>query len=155
MTVDIPSPCPVCGAYSLAPAERTTTLLAVCDVLVLKALETLGKYIVRLERNRYYLLGDRPLHLAHTIWPPQRHVTADGEIEPDEIVTKATRGAWDVVPAVMSLHGCCDITTASVVCTLDEYVHDLAVSGTRHSIEHLAYRFDTRLGLPTQEAAWM
>jgi hypothetical protein len=33
-------------------------------------------------------------------------------------------------------------------------VHDLAVSGTRHSIEHLAYRFDTRLGLPTREAAW-
>lgn len=152
--MDLPSPCPVCGAYSLAPGERTTTLLAVCDVLTLKALEALGKYIVRAERNRYNLLGGRPLHLAHTFWPPQRHLTADGEVEPDEIVTKATRGAWDVVPAVVSLHGCCDITADAVVCTLDEYVHDLAVTGTPHHIDHLAYRFDTRLGLPVREAVW-
>jgi hypothetical protein len=142
--VDIPSPCPVCGAYSLAPGERTTILLAVCDVLTLKALEALGKYIVRAgARNRYELLRPRPLTLAHTIWPAG-----------DAMVDKALRGAWDVVPAVMSLYGCCDLTTEHVVCTLDEYVHDLAVTGERHKIDHLAYRFDTRLGLPTREAVW-
>lgn len=145
--MEIPSPCPVCGAMSLAPMERTTTLLAVCDVLTLKALETLGKYIVRAEghHRRYAILTSRglPYTIAHTLWAA-----------PDPLVAKALRGAWDVVPAVVSLHGCCDVAADAVVCTLDEYVHDLAVSGTPHALDHLAYRFDTRLGLPTREAVW-
>jgi hypothetical protein len=143
--MDLPSPCPVCGAMSLAPAERTTTLLAVCDVLTLKALEALGKYIVRVEGARYRVLTSHgwPYTMAHTIWQA-----------PDRMVDKALRGAWDVVPPVVSLHGCCDITAESVVCTLDEYVHDLAITGTPHRIDELAYRFDTRLGLPVREAVW-
>ncbi len=145
MSVDIPSPCPVCGAMSLAPMERTTTLLAVCDVLTLKALEALGKYIVRVEGARYRILKaqELPYTVAHTLW------TA-----PDRMVDKALRGAWDVVPAVVSLHGCCDIAAGAVVCALDEYVHDLAVTGTPHHLDQLAYRFDTRLGLPTLESVW-
>lgn len=143
--MEIPSPCPVCGAMSLAPQERTTTLLAVCDVLTLKALEALGKYISRVNGERYLILRERgvPYTLAHTLWRA-----------PDRMVDKALRGAWDVVPAVVSLHGCCDITADAVLCTLDEYVHDLAVTGTPHRLPELAYRFDTRLGLPTREAVW-
>jgi hypothetical protein len=130
---------------SLAPAERTTTLLAVCDVLTLKALEALGRYICRGGRDRIVVLhrGRYPFTVAHTIWTPT-----------DVMVDKALRGAWDVVPPVVSLHGCCDIKAEAVVCTLDEYVHDLAITGTPHAIEHLAYRFDTRLGLPIREAVW-
>jgi len=145
VSVDLPSPCPVCGAMSLAPMERTTTLLAVCDVLTLKALEALGKYIVRGGRDRIIVLqrGRLPLILAHTIWAPT-----------DGMVDKALRGAWDVVPPIVTLHGCCDVTAEGVVCTLDEYVHDLAVSATPHALEQLAYRFETRLGLPTREAVW-
>jgi hypothetical protein len=42
----LPSECPVCGAYSLAPESSVSTVLAVCDVLVIKALEKMGNYIL-------------------------------------------------------------------------------------------------------------
>lgn len=140
---DLPTPCPCCGAYSLAPDARVTTLLAVCDVLVVKALETLGKYIVRAERARFNVLGDRPFCEAHTIWAA-----------PDTLVDKALRGTWDVVPLLVQSHGVESCTGDDVVCMLGEYVHDLAVSGHPHTLDDLAYRFDTRLGLPIREAAW-
>jgi hypothetical protein len=132
-----PSPCPVCGAYSLTHDEQASALLAVCDVLVIKALETMGKWIVRTERSRYRVMGSRPFYLAHTIWQPA-----------DDVVTKALKGAWDVVPAMLDTHGCCDITSLQVTHMLDDYVHDLVITGTEHSIYLLAYRFDDRLGLP-------
>lgn len=140
MTAGLPSPCPVCGAYSLAPDTDRSALLAVCDVLTTKALENMGKFIVRISRERFRLLGTRPWHVAHTMWPVA-----------DEIVDKALRGAWDVVPAMLDAHGCCGITSRQVTQMLDEYVHDLAVSGTAHSVEELRYRFETRLGLPVYD----
>lgn len=136
----LPSVCPVCGAYSLAPEGEMSALLAVCDVLVLKALEKMGNYIVRAERSRYRALGTRPAFLAHTLWPV-----------PDETVDKALKGAWDVVPALLDVHGCCDITSVQVTSMLDQYVHDLAVTGTPHSLQGeggLMYRFKSQLGLP-------
>ena len=133
----IPSVCPVCGAYSLAPEGQASTLLAVCDVLVMKALETMGKYILRTERSRYNALGGRPFHVAHTVWPPT-----------DAIVDKALRGAWDVVPPLLATHGCCDVTAVQVTRMLDDYVHDLVITGTPHANDDLRYRFVTRLGLP-------
>jgi hypothetical protein len=131
------APCPVCGAYSLTRPGYASTLLAVCDVLVFKVLETMGKYIVRAERSRYHALGARPYYLAHTIWQPD-----------DPTVTKATKGAWDVVPALLSTHGCCDLTPVQVSVMLDRYVHDLVITGTAHSAAELAYRFESYLGLP-------
>lgn len=133
----IPSVCPVCGAISLAPETSRSTLLAVCDVLVLKALEKMGNYIVRAERSRHRVFGTRPAYLAHTLWAPT-----------DEIVTKALKGAWDVVPALLDIHGCCGVTSRQVTVMLDEYVHDLAITGTEHTSDDLMYRFETRLGLP-------
>jgi hypothetical protein len=144
--MELPSPCPVCGAYSLAPQERHTTLLAVCDVLTLKALEVLGKFIVRDNGARYAILREAglPFAEAHTLWPA-----------PDNLVDRALRGRWDViVPIVTTLHGCEGLDPEEVVCACDEYVHDLAITGTPHHIEELAYRFTSRLGLPTLEAAW-
>lgn len=115
------------------------SLLAVCDVLVVKALETMGKRIVRAERSRFRAIGTRPWHEAHTIWPP-----AEGE------VTKALKGAWDVVPAMLDSHGCCGVTSRQVQEMLDGYVHDLAITGQRHTLGELNYRFVTRLSLPVQ-----
>ena len=135
--MDLPSPCPVCGAYSLTQDNQASALLAVCDVLVVKALETMGKWIVRAERSRYRGLGTRPWYVAHTLWQPT-----------DEVVTKALRGAWDVVPAMLDNHGCCDVTSRQVAEMLDSYVHDLVITGTRHGIGELAYRFTVGLGLP-------
>lgn len=128
--------CPCCGARSLLPGDRTLALLAVCDVLVVKALETMGKWIVRQERSRHRALGSQPMHTAHTIWQPD-----------DTIVSKALRSAWDVVPPLLDSHGCCDLTSRQLTSMLDEYVHDLVITGTRHSLDELEYRFDSRLGL--------
>lgn len=133
----LPSACPVCGAYSLAPDAQASALLAVCDVLTVKALETMGKWIVRQSRERYRTLGTRPYHLAHTLWQPD-----------EATVSKALRSAWDVVPAMLDTHGCCDITSIQVTRMLDSYVHDLAVTGTAHTLAELHYRFVSRLGLP-------
>lgn len=114
-----------------------STLLAVCDVLVIKALEQLGKYLVRTERSRFREKGTRPWHICHTLWAPD-----------DKLVTKVLKGAWDVVPPLVDAHGCCGITSVQVVEMLNEYVHDLGVTGTEHHLEELAYRFTSRLGMP-------
>lgn len=137
MTRDIPAPCPLCGGLTIAPSTRQSTLLAVCSVLVLKALEHVGKYLVRAERARYAALNKRPFHIAHTLWQA-----------PDQIVTKALKGAWDVVPALLDVHGCCDVGVFPIVSMLDEYVHDLVITGTPHTLDELGYRFRSRLGLP-------
>jgi hypothetical protein len=146
----IPSPCPCCGAYSLLPDVQTVTLVAVCDVLVIKALERVGAFILRgPDRTRYSAAKGRPLDSIHTIWQAG-----------DDIVERGLRGAWDVVPALLDLHGsCCDVTSIQVTSMLDDYVHDLVITGTPHSLHGeggLEYRFASRLGLPVSApaAAW-
>lgn len=135
--MELPSPCPCCGAYSLLPDQQTVALLAVCDVLVLKALETMGKRIVRAERSRFRTMGSRPFYLAHTLWQPD-----DGEVD------KALKNAWDVVPAMLDTHEFCQVTPLQVTAMLDSYVHDLVITGTPHSLPELQYRFTDRLGIP-------
>lgn len=143
MDVDhLPSPCPCCGAYSLAPDTDTAILVAVCDVLVTKALERVGMYITRADRARFKLSEGRPLHTIHTLWQA-----------PDEMTAKALRGAWDVVPVLLDHHGCCGITGLQVQTMLDDYVHDLVITGTPHELHELQYRFTSRLGLPMLEPA--
>lgn len=131
------APCPLCGAYALTHESQSASLLAVCDVLVLKALEHMGKWIVRAERSRYRALDGKPFHLAHTFWQPD-----------DATVDKALKDAWLVVPAMLDTYGCCDVTSRQVTDMLDSYVHDLVITGTRHSIADLHYRFERYLGLP-------
>jgi hypothetical protein len=134
--------CPVCKTTFPAPPHGSpdatvTTLLAVCDVLVVKALEKMGNYIVRASRNRYNEIGDRPYYLAHTLWPAT-----------DEIVTKALKGAWDVVPIVLETYGPQEFDTRQAVGVLNKYVHDLVVAGEPHDNNVLAYRLRSGLGLP-------
>ena len=135
---DLPSVCPVCGAYSLQHEHGLSILLAVCDVLVMKALEKMGNYLVRAERSRYHQIQGKPAYVAHTLWPAS-----------DAIVDKALKGAWDVVPYVLNTHGALlGKDPETVTGTLDQYVHDLAVTGEHHSMEELAYRLRTYLDLP-------
>lgn len=138
---NLPSPCPCCGAYSLSPDSDTTALFAVCEVLTVKSLEQMGKWIVRAERSRFRALGTRPFYVAHTLWPPE-----------EATVRKALRNAWDVVPALLAVHGThCGVTPRQVTTMLDEYVRDLVITGTEHKQDELAYRFGDRLGIPLPE----
>lgn len=106
-----------------------SALLAVCNVLVISALKTLGKRIVRADRHRFSCKGNRPWHTCHTVWPPD-----------DVMVSKALHEAWDVVPALLAAHGVCDVMPRQITALLDGYVHDLAVTGTLHTLPRLVER---------------
>lgn len=133
----VPVECPVCGGYSMTQDQQASTLLAVCDVLTIKALAQIGKWLIRAERSRTAEWGRRPIHTAHLKWQPD-----------DNLVRQALKGAWDVVPALLGTYGCRGVTSDQVVEMLDSYVHDLAITGTMHDIHQLYYRFETRLNLP-------
>ena len=109
-----------------------TALVAVVDVLVVKALEAVGKRVVRADRARFNALKGRPFHEAHVLWPT-------------DIVTvsKATKGAWDVVPALLDNHGCPGVESGRVVTLLDAYVSQVATHGVPHRLDRLvpALRF--------------
>lgn len=134
---ELVAPCPVCGAYTGSTLAQASSLLAVCDVLVVRTLEAIGKRIVRSERPRYRQLGTRPWHEAHTLWRPEEH-----EVE------KLLRGSWDVVPALLLNHGIARVTSRQVEAMLDQYVRDLAITGTAHTLDDLRYRFEAVLGIP-------
>lgn len=133
-----PTACPVCGAFSLTHDGEASALLAVCDVLVLKALEKIGSRLTRAVRSRHNVLGNRPLYLAHTLF----------RTEDDETVDRALKGAWDVVPALLDGHGFEEATSRQITEMLDTYVHDLVITGKAHNMADLAYRFTNCLGLP-------
>lgn len=140
--MNIPTECPVCGAYSLTQDDEASRLLAVCDVLTVKALELIGKRIVRENRARFLIWAatNQPISEAHT--------HPDWQLN-DHEVTKALKGAWDVVPALMDRHaGCCETQSVEVMKMLDSYVHDLVITGHAHDIRELQYYFTSRLGLP-------
>lgn len=139
----IPSACPCCGAYALASTTQPSALLAVADVLVIKTLEQVGRRIVNGgPRSRRGQWNGRPFHLAHTLWPADATMTS-----------RALAGAWDVVPAMLDVHGCCGVTSHDVVTMLDDYVADLLVTGTEHNLTDLRYRFESRLALTFPQAA--
>ena len=103
-----------------------TALVAVVDVLVVKALEAIGKRVVRADRARFNALRGRPFHEAHVLWPT------------DVItVSKATKGAWDVVPALLDNHGCPGVDSGRVVTLLDAYVTQVATHGVQHRLDRL------------------
>lgn len=106
-------------AWSYGPAP----LLAACDALVLKALEAVGKRLVRSDRARYRVLGTRPFHEAHCLWEA-----------PDDLVSKALRSAWDVVPS-LCMH-VPDIPNLTSV--LDMYVKAVIAAQKPHDVNDLA-----------------
>lgn len=117
-----------------ATAELTApvddrSLIAACDVLVLRALELIGKRVVRVERSRYARLGDRPFYEAHTIWQPDATQ-----------LDKALESAWDLVPHVVRVHGKPDVSLTEIRLVLDRYVRELVRSTRGHDVTELAYR---------------
>ena len=110
---------PAPPAWSYGPAPLVTA----CDVLVLKALESVGKRLVRSDRARYRVLGTRPFHEAHCLWPA-----------PDDLVSKALRSAWDVVPS-LCIH-VPDIPNLTSV--LDMYVKAVIAAQKPHDVNDLA-----------------
>lgn len=139
LDVEVAARCQCCGGYtsSALALAQPPALLAVCDVLVIRALEQVGKRIVRVERSRFRTLNNRPWHTAHTIWRPE-----------DTIIDKGLAESWDVIPAMMDVHGCCGVTSRQVTQMIDSYVRDLLVTGTAHSFHALHYRFERFLGVP-------
>lgn len=138
--------CPRCGNEMHVPQEDSLdhtvqTLIAVCDVLVIKALEKMGTYIIRAgaTRGRWneFEQSGLPQHLAHTKWPTS-----------DDIVSKALKGAWAIVPLILDTHGPNKFDAEKAVAVLDTYVHDLAVLGEPHDLNVLARRLRVGLGLP-------
>lgn len=140
MTQETVGACPYCGAYSGTTLAQPPALLAVCDVLVVRALEAVGKRVVRADRSRFNRLGTRPWHLAHTIWTPD-----------PSMIDKGLSGSWDVIPAMLDNHGCCGVTSRQVQEMIDSYVRDLLVTGTPHRLPELRYRFEAFLGIPLPE----
>lgn len=137
--------CPLCGAYGGATLAQAPALLAVCDVLVVRALESVGRRIVRAgdrstRGSRFRQMGNRPWHEAHTLWRPT-----------PEMVDKGLFGSWDVIPAMLDNHGCCGITSRQVTDMVDAYVRDLLITSKGHNMGDLRYRFETFLGIPLME----
>ena len=116
--------------------EKLDRLLIVCDVLVHKALETLGRRLLKESRDRFKVVPDRYRSVAHAYWPTS-----------DDTVSKVLRGSWDLVPSLLVDYGMDDIEADRLTEVLDSYTHDLAVSGTLHSRDELAYRLRSKLGL--------
>lgn len=110
------------------PTTAQPGLLGASDVLVVRALELVGKRIVRVERSRYRELGDRPFHEAHTLWQPD-----------SEMLDKALVGAWSPVAQVVRDHARADVDAAQVALALDRYVRDLIRARRDHTVADLAY----------------
>ena len=103
-------------------------LLAACDVMVLRALELVGKRIVRVDRSRYSRLNGRAFHEAHLLWQPD-----------DEMLDKALANAWGQVVQVVRDHSTSDVDPKWVVLALDRYVRDLVHAMRPHEVQHLRY----------------
>ena len=117
-----------------ATAELNTpvddrSLIAACDVLVLRALELIGKRVVRVERSRYARLAGMPFYVAHTLWQPDA-----------QQLDKALESAWDLVPHVVRTHGRPEVSPLEIRLVLDRYVRDLVTSVRGHDVVELAYR---------------
>lgn len=133
--------CPLCGATEIAPVPaELSTLLSVSDVLVLNALENLGRRIVREHRGRFSELRDRPFHIAHTVWKPTPILMA-------RIIDKA----WDIIPALLSLRGRNASEVQKIKKLLTEYILELSANQEPHTLDKLALKFSKEFGLELRE----
>jgi hypothetical protein len=129
--------CGSCGAQVVLPepsSGASDSIVAACDVLVLRALELVGKRIVRLERSRYQRMGGRPWHEVHLLWQPDAQAVEQGLAH-----------AWDAVGLVVEEHGCCGVTGPQLRLILDRYVRDLLTTMQGHTATDLRYRLQVYL----------
>lgn len=104
-------------------------LAAAADALVLRALELIGKRLVRVDRSRFSRMGDLAFFEAHLLWQPD-----------SEMLDKALAGAWDVLPRLIQDHAHPDVNPQEVRLTLDRYVRDLIRTKREHTSDELRYR---------------
>jgi len=106
-------------------------LSAACDLAVVRALELVGKRVVRADRARFGTMGrsGRPWHEAHTIWSPDPGV-----------VDAALSGAWTVLPRLVNEHGCCSVVDHELQTMLDGYVRELVAARAPHEFAVLEGR---------------
>lgn len=105
-------------------------LLAVSDLLVVKALESVGKRIVSSDRSRYSerLEAGLPFHSAHTRWAVQSDVS------------KTLDASWRCAGEVLSRHGATPEQVSAVVSSLDAYTLELVKFRINHDVDTLARR---------------
>jgi len=105
-------------------------LLFASDILVVKALESVGKRLVSADRSRYSQRREEgiPFHLAHTRW------TAQPGVE------KTLDGAWDSSRGVFLSHGVDEKTVDRLIPVLDAYTRELIRFRLPHETENLARR---------------
>jgi hypothetical protein len=151
--------CPCCGTVRDVTVDP---LVAACDVLVLRALEVVGKRVCRAPdvgkdgspggmvngrqlrrdegrmRMTRMLSEGRPFHEAHLLWRVDRRS-----------LDKALEHAWDAVPLLFDEYGCCGATPQQIAIILDRYVRDLVTAQQGHSVSELRYRFAAYLGVPS------
>lgn len=115
---------------ALEPLEQTDDrgLVAACDVLVLRALELVGKRIVRAERSRFGRIGDKPFHEAHVLWQPD-----------SEMLEKSLATAWTFLPQIVGTHAMPHVSPKQVELVLDRYVRDLVTQMRGHDVMDLRY----------------
>jgi hypothetical protein len=116
----------------VAPSDLRT-LAAACDMVVLRALELVGKRVARDERSRHGALrrSGKEWHEAHTLWTPEPHQ-----------VDAALAGAWALLPRLSSEHGCCGLADPALVLILDGYVRELVASSRPHEYANLQRRLE-------------
>ena len=104
---------------------------AACDLAVVRALELIGKRVVRAERSRFGTMGRAGIgfHEAHTVWQVD-----------DATIEQALTGAWTVLPRLVNEHGCCSVAEEGLQEALDAYVRSLVASRTPHRYVDLEVR---------------
>lgn len=115
------------GVMARAPVDRG--LAAACDVLVMRALELVGKRIVRTERSRFQQMGTLAFHEVHVRWQPD-----------PEMLDRALASAWTFVPEIVARHAAPGIDPREVGLVLDRYVRELVRAKRVHDLEDLSYR---------------
>jgi len=120
----MPEPCSSCGR-----GEDDRGLIGACDVMVMRALELIGKRIVRIDRSRYARLEGRPFHQAYLLWQPDA-----------EQLEKSLAGAWDYLPQIIDDHADSHVTGSQLALLLDRYVRDLIQARRGHDVDELRFR---------------
>lgn len=114
--------CSCCGVDPLAVA---------CESIVVRALEVLGKRIVRQRRSRWVQLGATPWYEVHTLWSPK---------ETD--VNATLEHAWDLVPDLCIRWGHDD--PVGLAQRLDAYTRQLVWDGEMPTLEGVRATVEVR-----------
>lgn len=129
--------CRCCGARD---GDAVDVLVAACDVLILRALETAGRLIYGRSRRADHrgALEDVPPHLVHTVRRPT----------PDE-VERILAQSWGQLATVHDWYGCCGWTMTDLRDVLGDHLRRCLEQGRAHEHDDLAQA----MGLTTTASA--